>query len=142
MRWLDGITDSMDMSLSKLWEGQAGQGGLACCSLWGHKELDTTERLNSTEVSQAEPNGEERSLPFSKAGSSVLGGLSLMTVVSPQDALELILGLQIKLFMNLSPSWRDFFSLKIQGKDTSVKRSRICQGGCLFLALERPLALC
>ena len=26
-----------------------GQGGLACCSPWGHKELDTTERLNRTE---------------------------------------------------------------------------------------------
>ena len=24
-----------------------GQGGLVCCSPWGHKELDTTERLNS-----------------------------------------------------------------------------------------------
>ena len=24
-----------------------GQGGLACCSLWGLKDLDTTERLNS-----------------------------------------------------------------------------------------------
>ena len=23
-----------------------GQGGLACCSPWGRKELDTTERLN------------------------------------------------------------------------------------------------
>ena len=23
-----------------------GQGSLACCSSWGHKELDTTERLN------------------------------------------------------------------------------------------------
>ena len=27
-----------------------GQGGLACCSPWGHKESDTTERLNSTEI--------------------------------------------------------------------------------------------
>ena len=26
-----------------------GQGGLACCNSWGHKELDTTEQLNSTE---------------------------------------------------------------------------------------------
>ena len=28
-----------------------GQGGLACCSAWGHKESDTTERLNWTELS-------------------------------------------------------------------------------------------
>ena len=26
-----------------------GQGGLACCSPWGHKESDTTEQLNQTE---------------------------------------------------------------------------------------------
>ena len=47
MRWLDGITDSMDMSLSELWELIAdGQGGLACCNSWGCKEPDTTEQLN------------------------------------------------------------------------------------------------
>ena len=27
--------------------GGEGQGSLACCSLWGHKELDMTERLNN-----------------------------------------------------------------------------------------------
>ena len=43
MRWLDSITDSMDMSLSKLLEFDDGQGGLACCSPWGHKESDKTE---------------------------------------------------------------------------------------------------
>ena len=47
MRWLDGFTDSMDMGLSKLWElVMDGQGGLVCCNSWGHKEPDTTERLN------------------------------------------------------------------------------------------------
>ena len=45
MRWLDGITDSMDMGLGKLWEGD-GQGGLVCCGSWGHKESDMTERLS------------------------------------------------------------------------------------------------
>ena len=46
MRWLDGITDSMDMSLSKLWGVGDGQGGLACCSQWGCKGSDMTEQLN------------------------------------------------------------------------------------------------
>ena len=50
MRWLDGITDSMDMSLSKLPGVGDGQGGLACGSPRGHKELDMTEQLNWTEL--------------------------------------------------------------------------------------------
>ena len=41
MTWLDGITDLMDT----LGVGD-GQGGLACYNSWGHKESDTTERLN------------------------------------------------------------------------------------------------
>ena len=47
MRWLDGITDSMDVSLSELRE-LVTQGGLACCDSWGYKESDTTEWLNWT----------------------------------------------------------------------------------------------
>ena len=43
MRWLDGITDSMNMSLSELLGINDGQGGLACCSSWGRKESDMTE---------------------------------------------------------------------------------------------------
>ena len=43
MRWLDGITDSMDWHLSKLQEIVKDKGSLACCSPRGLKESDTTE---------------------------------------------------------------------------------------------------
>ena len=46
IRWLDGIIDSMGMSLRKLPGVCDGQGGLACCDSWGRKELAMTERLN------------------------------------------------------------------------------------------------
>ena len=43
MRWLDGVTDSVGMNLSKLQEIPKDRGALACCSLCGHKESDMTE---------------------------------------------------------------------------------------------------
>ena len=42
MRWLDGITNSMDMSLSKLQE-IVRDGSLVCCGPWGRRESDMTE---------------------------------------------------------------------------------------------------
>ena len=47
-RWLDGITNSVDMSLSKFQEMvKEGQGNLVYCNPWGPKELDMTEQLTS-----------------------------------------------------------------------------------------------
>ena len=46
MSWLDGITDSMDISLSKLQE-MVRKISLACCYPWGRKESDTAERRSS-----------------------------------------------------------------------------------------------
>ena len=43
MRWVEDITHSMDMSLSKHREFDDGQGSLACYSPWGRKESDMTE---------------------------------------------------------------------------------------------------
>ena len=49
MRWLDGIIDSMDMSLRKFQETvkDMEDGSLPCCSPWGCKELGMAECLNN-----------------------------------------------------------------------------------------------
>ena len=45
MRWLDGITDSMDKIEQTPGDGE-GQGSLVCCSPWDRNESDRTEQLN------------------------------------------------------------------------------------------------
>ena len=46
MKWLDGITDSMEMGLGKLQELAMDREGLVCYGSWGLKYSDKTERLN------------------------------------------------------------------------------------------------
>jgi len=45
IRWLDGITDSMDIVGWTLGVGD-GQGGLVCCGSWSRKESDMSDQLN------------------------------------------------------------------------------------------------
>ena len=46
MKWLDGITDSMDIKFKQAPGVGDGQKHLEHCNPWGHRESDMTERLN------------------------------------------------------------------------------------------------
>ena len=60
MRWLDGITDSVNVESEWTPGVGDGQGGLSCCNSWSRKESDTTEWLNWNW------NGREYDLSFRK----------------------------------------------------------------------------
>ena len=54
--WLDGCASEWTLGVGD------GQGGLVCCNSWGHKESDTTERLNWTELNQSAKFGRIQSI--------------------------------------------------------------------------------
>ena len=77
MRWLDGTTDSMDLSLSTLWE-IVKDTSLVCCCPWGCKESDITEGLNNNLYSHSDEAGEaglgRSNLPQEPPEKAVLEG--------------------------------------------------------------------
>ena len=75
MRWLAGITNSMDMSLSKLQEIVKDKGSLACCSPWDCKELDTNEQLMNTTT-----NGQTENYKETQALNDTLDQIDLVDV--------------------------------------------------------------
>ena len=81
MRWLDGITD---------WDGHGfgwtpgvgdGQGGVACCSLWGHKESDMTEQLNWTELNYVRIKTETNHQHLSKVRQKLINTWWKITLI-------------------------------------------------------------
>ena len=115
MRWLDGITDSMDMSLSKLQE--MVMGSLACSSPRDHKELDKTERVNNN-IKHKPTNPGVKSTPSRInvwwAGREVWRGMSSSNYRDSEDKVlreagvktPTYWGTKIKFHLNSQKPWK------------------------------------
>ena len=60
-RWLDGIMDA----IGKILRDGEGQGGLVCCSSWGHKESDTTGQLDNNKGGNVHGSRQKQTQIFS-----------------------------------------------------------------------------
>ena len=65
-----------------------GQGGLACCGSWGHKELDTTEQLNWTELIGFPGGLVVKNLPANAGDSDSIPGLGRSPEVGNGNLLQ------------------------------------------------------
>ena len=83
MRWLDGIIYSMDISLSKFLDMVKDKGSLVCCSPWGHKELDMTERLNNNSNQNYWAHAPQLESVHCNIMSCMMQGLSCMQQLCP-----------------------------------------------------------
>ena len=101
IRWLDGITDSMDMSLGTPGVGD-GQGGLVCCSLWSRRESDTTERLNWTFL-QDHPQSLDGSIFFQIKSNPQAASFQVHFYLNSTYTLQLITWMIFSLPSRISP---------------------------------------
>ena len=69
--WLNGHESEWTLGVGD------DQGGLMCCSPWGHKELDTTERLNWTEYPQVYRPGKSLDFPGQSGLCAVFSGMRI-----------------------------------------------------------------
>ena len=76
MNWLDGITiDGYELEQAP--GDSKGQGSLACCNPWGHKDSDTTKRLNNNKLAWMDSHSMQISNPCIKVKDSVANIQSL-----------------------------------------------------------------
>ena len=100
--WLNGRESEWTLGVGD------GQGGLAYCSSWGHKELDTTERLNWTELNQELRRVEEKLFSLSH---KTFCYLVLDILILPHRPLKLSWFFSENIFLLSSSNWIIFIDI-------------------------------